>query len=230
MTTKFSIPATLLVVGSISFNAVAGDLTNRSNEFRNEMAVGYQYGFNDEYNVAFEVFGQKNPTETRVSNYSYDLEESTPIDTNEIWGLSDGRADLDWATGIRLRPGYNVTKNTRLFLDGGVVWGDFSMELTDSSGAVGAAQFGNDAAIQTDTLRGWRYGAGLEHHLESISHLSLVFDYSMTEFEPNTTNSSMNNVSTTTADDFDSTDALDAPAYQQIMLSVKAEFDPGFRF
>lgn len=217
-------PATLLVVGAISGTASAADLTNRSNEFRNELAMGYQFGFNETYHVALEVFGQKKPTENRVNNHAYELDEQTPVDTNELWGLNDGRADLDWATGVRLRPGYNVTQNTRIFLDGGVVWGDFNMELTDSSNAVGAAQFDTDTNAN-DLLRGIRYGAGLEHHLQSMNNLSLVLDYSMTEFDAASSDSAvfMN------ASDSENNDEL-APAYQQIMLSVRAEFNPGFIF
>jgi opacity protein-like surface antigen len=231
MTIKYSIPTTLLFVGTLSVNALADDsITNRSNELRNELAVGYQFGFNDTYNVAFEVFGQKSPTETtRIMHSSYGIDEPTPVDNNEIWGLDDNRADLDWATGVLLRPGYNITNTTRLFLEGGVVWGDFSMELTDSSNGVGAAQLSNADLVQNDTLRGLRYGAGIEHHLKSINNLSLVLDYSMTEFE-SSSSTMPNGMAVATADDFDSADALNAPAYQQVMFSVKAEFDPGFRF
>ncbi len=217
---KYLIPATLLI-STLSASTLAGDLTHNSNEFRNEFAVGYQFGFNDSYNLGLELFSQKNPGELRVNNYALNSEEATPADIQEIWGLNDGRADLDWAGGVRLRPGYNVTGTTRLFLDGGIVWGDFSMELTDATGAT-ALPFG-DENMPTDTLRGLRYGAGIEHHVRSNSNLSLVLDYSMTEFE------SMNANNLTPQNNLDETNPY-APAYQQIMLSVKAEFDPGFRF
>ncbi|MFA6037749.1 MAG: outer membrane beta-barrel protein [Legionellales bacterium] len=218
MMNKFSLPMTLLVVGSFTGNVFAGEITNKNNDMRNEVAVGYEYGFNDDYNVALEVFGQKNQNEYVVNS----------TDDVEIWDLNDGRADLDWATGVRLRPGYNVTQNTRVFLEGGVVLGDFSMELTDS--AMGAVQY-DDALSQSTMLQGLRYGVGIEHHLKDINHLSLVLDYSMTEFEPaaNNTNSNMPSSAATVAD-FNSTEALSAPAYQQVTLSVKAEFDAGLGF
>lgn len=213
---KFTLPATLLVVGAFTGNAFAGEITNKNNDIRNEVAVGYEYGFNDDYNVALEVFGQKN------------LPEYT-VDEVEIWALNDGRADLDWATGVRLRPGYNVTQNTRVFLEGGVVLGDFSMELTDS--VMGAAQYDEEMG-QSAMLQGLRYGVGIEHRLEDINHLSLVLDYSMTEFESAamTTNGNPNSVSLANTSDVSSTETLSGPAYQQVTLSVKAEFDAGLGF
>jgi hypothetical protein len=230
MTTQYSIPAVLLLAGAITGNAIAGDITNKNNEMRNETAVGYEFGFNDDYHLAVEVFGQRNPGEHKVNNYAYGVDESSPVDDFEIWGLNDGRADLDWTTGVRLRPGVNITNNTRLFLDGGVVFGDFSMELTDSANTVGAAQMGADDMTQSSLLRGIRYGAGIEHQLKNISHLRLVLDYSMTEFESAAINQMPTNMMATTADDMNNVTALDAPAYQQVTLSVKAEFDPGLGF
>lgn len=229
MTHKYTLSALVLAAGTLTGNAIAGDITNKNNELRNEMAVGYEFGFNDEYHVALEVFGQKNPGEHKVNNYAYGLEEPSPVDDFDNWNLNDGRADLDWSTGVRLRPGYNVTGNTRLFLDGGIVLGDFSMELTDAAQTMGVAQY-SDAMSQGNILHGFRYGAGIEHELDEESHLRLVLDYSMTEFESASMNQIPSGMMSATASDLNDVAALDSPAYQQVTLSVKAEFDPGLNF
>jgi opacity protein-like surface antigen len=217
-TSYYSIPVALLAMGCIH-PAMAGDVTKSSDELRNEMAFGYQFG--ETYHVALEVFGQKDTNKSKLESSFYNMDEFLPADEAQIWANDAARADFDWTTGVRLRPGYNVTKNTRLFLDGGVVWGDFSMELTDAT----AAQFGADNLEASDTLRGIRYGGGVSHQIQNLSALSLVLDYSMTEFEPSEELSNTGDFNR-----IESTDPLYAPAYQQIMLSLKAEFDPGFGF
>lgn len=217
---KYSLPVAL-AAGFLALPALAGDVSKHKNEMRNEMALSYLYGFNDTYHVAFEVFGQKNGND-RLDSSLLSVNERTPQDENEIWGNDDVRADFDWTTGVRLRPGMNVTPTTRLFLDSGVVWGDFSMELTNlNSGAFS----GSDELEASDTLRGFRYGAGIEQHLPYVNALSLVLDYSMTQFEETELlyHTQVNNPDV-------ETDPLYAPAYQQVMLTLKAEFDSGLGF
>ncbi len=222
MHTKYSLPF-LAAASLISSHALAGDITRDNNELRNELAVGYQFGFNEDYHLALEVFGQKNmPYSNLPVGAYYNADEQTPIDDPELL-QEDARNDFDWTTGIRLRPGYNVTKNTRLFLDGGVVWGDFSMELTE----LDSARMGPvDELASSNTVRGWRYGAGIEHHIPHARAFSLVLDYSMTDFEA--AELASNNYLSNPADL--NADPVNGPAYQQIMLSLKADFDPGLGF
>ncbi|HLF66953.1 MAG TPA: hypothetical protein VI522_04975, partial [Gammaproteobacteria bacterium] len=115
---NYSLPL-LAAASLISSHALAGDITRDNHELRNELALGYQFGFNDDYHLALEVFGQKNTAtySTVTTGAYYNSDEQTPVDDPELLH-DDARNDVDWTTGIRLRPGYNVTKNTRLFLDG----------------------------------------------------------------------------------------------------------------
>ena len=144
-----------------------------------ELAAGYQFNYDATYNVAIEIFGQLSNTrvETPVAPNGIDV-----LTTLYSVPLADATASFEWLAGIRMRPGYYVTPAVRLFIDGGIVWGDFELEQSDAlHHFVNATLATNFDQSQTETLVGWRYGAGVEYQFNEMMALGL--DYIITEFD-----------------------------------------------
>lgn len=138
-----------------------------------ELAVGYQYDFDDTYNIALELYGQLLAPQVVVPFYAGD---------NNDFSNDAVHTSFDWITGLRLRPGYYVTPSTRFFIDGGVALGNFKAEYPNE------LTFSDDRGItvfpthssETSTLWGWRYGVGIEHEIDE--NFLIGVDYTITQF------------------------------------------------
>lgn len=149
-------------------DALDGNATTTDIDIGGELALGYQFNFAHGRNIAFEAFGQLLASDTKV----------TPITGASFAALeNEATASFDWIAGLRVRPGYDVTPTIRVFLDGGIAWGGFEVEYED--GFITANEFtpfGDDS----DTLFGWRYGAGMEYKF--TKQFLIGVDYIITEF------------------------------------------------
>ena len=152
--------------------------SNNDTSLGGEVALGYQYDFATDYDLAIELFGQFSGADTAVP-----IEADSLAPMFQQFGLpdEDAHASFDWMAGIRLRPGYNVTPSTRFFIDGGVLLGSFEMEYSDAMiEQVSNLLTTNFASSETETLFGWRYGVGVEY---KVTHnFMLGVDYAITEF------------------------------------------------
>ena len=138
---------------------------NQETAVSGELAGGYQFNFNPTYNVALEVFAQQLNNSVNVPIF---VDESDRISGNTA------KTSFDWIAGLRLRPGYNITPSTRVFVDGGVVWGGMEIDYDDDNG------LGLGGQEDAETLSGWRYGAGFEHAF--LYNFMIGVDYTVTQF------------------------------------------------
>lgn len=153
---------------------------NQQTNVGGELAAGYQFDYDPTYNVAIEIFGQLSNARVKVPVSPNGADELT-IGSNAP--VEDATMSVEWIAGVRMRPGYYVTPAVRLFLDGGVVWSNFELKQTDAlqdyiNGVPLLTHFDQS---QTETLFGWRYGAGVEYNINEMMVLGL--DYIITEFE-----------------------------------------------
>ena len=152
---------------------------NQDTDWGGELAVGYQYDFNPTLNIALEAFGQLVTTKVDAPVYSSHTDFLLAEGHVPVY---DATASFNWIAGLRLRPGYYVTPSTRLFIDGGIVWGDFELKqddvVMDFWNSLPYADFDE---TERETLVGWRYGAGVEH--EVTDDFAIGIDFIITEFE-----------------------------------------------
>ena len=104
--------------------------SNNNTGLGGELALGYQYDFNPTFDIAVELFGQLSGAETKTpltadSGGTFFSAAHVPF--------KDSVASFDWIAGLRLRPGYNLTHSTRLFVDGGIVLGGFEVTHNDQT-------------------------------------------------------------------------------------------------
>lgn len=152
---------------------------NESTNVGGELAAGYQFNFANNLNIALEIFGQLSNTQVDTPVFA---NGSALLITKIGIPAQDATASFNWIAGLRARPGYYMTPKTRLFLDGGIVWGGF--ELEQAADVVNFFNVNLPADFdrtETETLVGWRYGAGIEYKLTPSFVIGV--DYIITEFE-----------------------------------------------
>ncbi len=132
-----------------------------------EAAIGYRYRINDHYDFDTELFGQVNDAQTHVPVIAGD---------NNLT-FANATATFDWIWGLRVRPGYQITEDTRFFIDGGLVWGMFDVDYHKHDPNIIIV----DSDDAHKAIYGWRYGVGVEHAFNDFFAVSV--DYALTEFD-----------------------------------------------
>lgn len=156
---------------------------NQATDVGGELALGYQFNVNSIFNIALEGFGQLAATtvDTPIFPDGADVLLSE-IETGLTTPLQSAKATFNWLAGLRVRPGLYITPKTRVFVDGGVVWGGFELEQSrdtvDFLNAVSSFDFDHK---ESKTLIGWRYGVGAEYDI--TDNFVVGVDYTVTGFD-----------------------------------------------
>jgi opacity protein-like surface antigen len=161
------------VVENDGFNIV-GYEDDFDTDISGELALGYQYDFDETYNLALELYGQLVSSQAISPFYAGD---------NNDYSNDEISTSFDWIAGLRLRPGYYITSNTRFFIDGGVALTRFKAEYPSSltSSDHRDVTIYPTASSESSTLWGWRYGLGIEHEIDD--NFIIGVDYAITQFD-----------------------------------------------
>lgn len=173
-------PALLDPLPPLNINEVGDD---QATDVGGELALGYQFNVNSIFNIALEGFGQLAAAKvnTTVLPAASDVLLSQ-LEEGIATPIMSATASFNWLAGLRVRPGLYITPKTRVFVDGGVVWGGFELEQSsDTVDFLNAVSDFDFDRKESKTLIGWRYGVGAEYDI--TDNFVVGVDYTVTGFD-----------------------------------------------